>query len=136
MIRVYIAAPYQTLDTTKALAETLQAAGIEVTSRWLFEDSAEMTDEWARKDLDDVRRADMLLALNLPGWENSGTGGRHVEFGYALALHKPVLLIGKRTHIFHYLNEVAQLDVEVDSVAELIKRSYSAGLSLAGIRQT
>lgn len=60
----------------------------------------------ARQDLADVDAADTLLAFNPVGWENVGTGGRHVEFGYAVARGKQIVLYGVRSNIFHHLSQV------------------------------
>lgn len=101
MSAIYIAAPGPMVHEARALRSLLQASGLAVTSRWLdaiFED----THEAAQMDLDDVRQADTLIALNPPSWALKGTGGRHVELGYALALGKRVLLFGARTNVFHY----------------------------------
>lgn len=101
MTRVYIAAPGPLLDHAKALRAVLVGAGITVTARWLdctFED----TPEAARMDLDDIDAADTLIALNPAPWRDKGTGGRHVELGYAVARGKRVLLFGARTNVFHF----------------------------------
>lgn len=108
-MKVYIAAPYPLRDKAATMMRVLELKGIEVTSRWLKAPDT-MCDEHARKDLDDVAAADLLLAFNPDGWGEKGTGGRHVEFGYALALGKPILLVGERTNIFHHLSNVTQID--------------------------
>jgi len=105
-MNIYIAAPYSCRNFAIAVMTTLELRGHVVTSRWLKDDSETLNDEWARNDLYDVASADALFALNLPGWEDKGTGGRHVEFGYALALGKRIVLVGQRSNIFHYLNAV------------------------------
>jgi nucleoside 2-deoxyribosyltransferase len=104
-VRIYIAAPYPTRDEAMALMRKLEALGHTVTSRWLKAPD-ELDDDSARKDLADVAEADVLLAVNDAEWANSGTGGRHVELGYALALGKRVVLVGARSNIFHYLTSV------------------------------
>ena len=117
-MKVYIAAPYPIRDRAVSVMHVLELTGIEVTSRWLKAPD-EMTDEHARKDLEDVAEADVLLALNPDGWEEKGTGGRHVELGYALARGKPVLLVGERSNIFHHLSTVTQIDEIADVVTHL-----------------
>ncbi len=104
-MRVYIAAPYPLRDMAQALMRRVEGAGHTVTSTWLTSYDR-MTNEFACLDLADVRRADVLLALSPSEWLDKGTGGRHVEFGYALALNKPIVLIGERGNIFHYLSDV------------------------------
>lgn len=119
-LKVYIAAPFPIRDRAVSVMHVLELKGIEVTSRWLKAPDT-MTDEHARKDLDDVAAADVLLALNPDGWEERGTGGRHVELGYALALGKPVLLVGERSNIFHHLACVTQID-EIADFTKHLKR--------------
>ncbi len=106
MLKVYIAAPYEERGyaiTVKALLET---AGFEVPAQWLAAGGDQLTDAGARMDLADVADANVLLALNPTWWKERGTGGRHVEFGYALALGKPVILLGEPSNIFHLLSSV------------------------------
>jgi nucleoside 2-deoxyribosyltransferase len=106
---VYIAAPYPLRDAAIAVMQRLEDAGFEVTSTWLKQED-KLDDAYARLDLADVDRADALVALNPPEWVSTGTGGRHVEFGYALARQKPIVMVGERANIFHYLREVQVVD--------------------------
>lgn len=108
-MKVYIAAPYPIRDYAIWVMHQLEARGYEVTSRWLKAPD-ELADEHARKDLADVDAADILLALNPPDWHNAGTGGRHVEFGYAVARGKQIVLWGAKSNIFHYLSDVKVID--------------------------
>lgn len=108
-MKIYIAAPYPTRDAAIAAMHQLEALGHMITSRWLKAPD-ELADEHARKDLADVAEADALIALNPAGWEDIGTGGRHVELGYALALDKQIVLVGRRSNIFHYLSHVRVIE--------------------------
>ena len=117
-MKVYIAAPYPCLIDARYAMLDLQAAGFEVTSRWITVSGNE-GNEWAHKDLQDVARSDVLLALNPPRWKNIGTGGRHVEFGYAHALGKLLVVVGKRSNIFHHLNKVHVTDTVQEAIAWL-----------------
>ena len=128
---VYIAAPYQLRDEAQVLMFLLADEGIGCTARWLTEGPETDTDEAARTDLQDVARCDALIAINPERFKNSGTGGRHVEFGYALALGKPLLLFGCVSNVFHRLSEV----VVVGGVAELVLRLNSLKDS-KGVRST
>lgn len=120
-IRVYIAAPFQLQDGAAALRELLKASEIECTSTWL--NAPENIDErWAKRDLSDVARCDVFVAMNPEDWASRGTGGRHVEFGYALALRKPVVILGARTNIFHHIRDV--VCCEVDDAAEIIRELW------------
>lgn len=104
--RVYIAAPFPLRDYAVAMMHDLERRfGFEVTSRWLKAPD-ELADEHARKDLADIAAADVLLAINPSDWIDKGTGGRHVELGYALALGIPIVLLGSRSNIFHHLSSI------------------------------
>lgn len=117
-MKIYIAAPYSERDYAIRVMLACEARGIVVTSRWL-KSPDELADEHARKDLADVAEADWLLALNVPGYADKGTGGRHVELGYALALGKRIALIGDKTNIFHYLSDIVRVDnFDPASIAE------------------
>jgi nucleoside 2-deoxyribosyltransferase len=108
-VKIYIAAPYPCRNQCIQVMKDLEALGHTITSRWL-KSPDELADEHARKDLADVAEADVLLALNYAGWEDKGTGGRHVEFGYAIALGKRIVLVGLRSNIFHYLSDVRVIE--------------------------
>lgn len=123
MIRsVYIAAPYPIRDLAQGVMRFLEEAGLDVTSSWLKSED-HLDDKHARLDLADVDRADALVLLNHKEWVNSGTGGRHVEVGYAIARGKPIVLVGERSNIFHYLNDVIVVPAEVaaGSLAAVLK---------------
>lgn len=106
-MKIYIAAPYLIREEAISIMHWLESTGHLVTSRWLrLEEITETNDVYAGVDLEDVELADLLLAINFEGWENKGTGGRHVEFGYALALKKQVVILGTRSNIFHHLKSV------------------------------
>jgi nucleoside 2-deoxyribosyltransferase len=104
-LRVYIAAPYPDRPHMVHLMNRLESEGFEVTSTWLKQGDT-LTDEHARVDLADVDRADIVLAVNHERWKDAGTGGRHVEFGYAVAKGKPIVIAGVRSNIFHHLSDV------------------------------
>ncbi len=113
-MKVYIAAPYPARTDAIAVMHRLESVGHHVTSRWLKddEDPFDVTaqSKYAAKALADVRVADVLLALNAPEWANAGTGGRHVELGCALALGKQVVLLGRRSNVFHHLSVVRVIE--------------------------
>ena len=108
-MKVYIACPYPLRAYAISTMASLEARGHVVTSRWLKAPD-ELSDQCAREDLADVAAADVLLALNPACWEERGTGGRHVELGYALALGKRVVLVGKRSNIFHHHSDVRVIE--------------------------
>ena len=114
-MKIYIAAPWQYRSHAILLMTKLVEKGHEVTSSWLVVDddsadglptSLEGADKYARADLNDVEAADMLVAINPKEFANAGTGGRHVELGYAIARGKQIVLFGERSNIFHSLSNI------------------------------
>lgn len=64
-------------------------------------------DVWAHLaelDREDVLRADGLVLFAEP--VRDGGSGRHVEFGMALAMNKPVFVVGRYENLFQRLPEV------------------------------
>lgn len=128
-VRVYLAAPYYRKAEIQEYKNFLQTLGIEVTSRWMEEAHAPKTQmgevaedlhvTYALNDLEDVLNADMIVSFTEPMAEQpvqaeefnrAKRGGRHVEFGFGMALGKELILVGPRENIFHYLPQVEQYD--------------------------
>lgn len=115
-MRIYLAARYSTKPLIAHYAKELRSLEIEITSSWhdINENSEGLIDDakqdylakHARIDLDDIRFADALLLFSVEPTLPMVRGGRHVEFGYALALRKTVIVCGPKENIFHYLPEV------------------------------
>jgi nucleoside 2-deoxyribosyltransferase len=111
---LYFAGRYGRREELKRYAGELRAMGITVTSRWLdgaHEDdngTPEEAERFAIEDLKDLDVADVLVAFTeSPGAvPNRARGGRHVEFGYALAKGKQVCVVGHRENVFCYLPDV------------------------------
>ena len=83
-------------------------SGHKVTSRWLDVDlSAPYTpvgmQQGVEVDLQDIEDCEVFIAYNPVIMQKKGTGGRHVEFGYALARNKPIIYIGEKPeNVYHY----------------------------------
>lgn len=120
-MKIYLAAPFAARELTLGLASQLTSEGNECTSSWLLSTrpitdkalgpSLDTSDDdvvaHALGDLDDVRRADVLIHLSASWVLEQGvedrrlhTGGRHVEIGFALALGRPVVSLGEPENIF------------------------------------
>jgi nucleoside 2-deoxyribosyltransferase len=129
-VKIYLAAKFEHKNTMRDVANLLTSRGHEITSRWIrvehHEDTANtVTDElrvqYAAEDVEDVRRADLLVAFAHPRHEPGIGGGRHVEFGIALERDMPIIVIGpKGEHIFHWWPGVRHVDDIVDLI-ELLK---------------
>jgi len=65
--------------------------------------ASELTGGGLKEDGDDVAAAQLLIAFTEAPRSVRSRGGRHVEYGIALALRKPVWLVGPRENVFHAL---------------------------------
>lgn len=113
-MKFYIAGRWQNQERYKFERQFLIDRGHQVTSRWLdAERDPDPTPEFfekhgakrASQDLEDVDAADALI-LDMAG----GMGrraGMMVEFGYALAKDKKIILIGERPCVFTQLADAA-----------------------------
>lgn len=107
-MKIYLADKYAHKTKMRGVRDRLLSAGHEVTSHWIDEGDHEDVEEnlpvFARRDIDDLLRADLLVAFSYPRGAQSTGGGRHVEFGVALHAGKPIIVVGpKGEHIFHYM---------------------------------
>lgn len=118
MIKVYLAGRYSRRQELCEYARTLREMGFEVTSRWLSGDHeldgrglsvqaipAERA-RFAREDWEDVTSADWCISFTEEPRAEKSRGGRHVEFGAALALGLRCVVIGPRENVFHHLPSV------------------------------
>lgn len=111
--RVYLAARYSRHPEMAQYADGLRSIGIDVTSRWINGDhdyrgeQSPSTDRlrFAQEDWDDLLSADTVISFTEEPGRAAGRnrGGRHVEFGVALALGKRCIVVGYRENVFHEL---------------------------------
>lgn len=127
-MKVYLAARYSRHPEMQGYAQGLREMGYEVTSRWIYGSHQVMLDgeplgpdrerlfeeghpsmlaqrqEFAQHDWDDLLAADIVISFTeRPRNPSTSRGGRHVEFGAALALGKVCLVVGWRENVFHCL---------------------------------
>lgn len=125
-MKIYLAARYDRRWEMLGVAATLARAGHDVTSRWIEggrgDDPAIIP---AVEDLIHLSQADCLVSFtedpnrSVP-W--AARGGRHVEFGVALATGKRLCLVGPRENIFHHLLAVEVYASVPDLVAGLNRK--------------
>lgn len=106
-MKFYIAARFSRRPEAHALAKQLNELGHTCTATWITDDSHVTGSDMdcALHDCRDVMACDTLIALTEVPRGNS-RGGRHVEFGMALAANKECVVIGPRETVFHYLPNV------------------------------
>jgi len=128
-MKVYLAAKFEQQEMMRAVRYFLVSNGHEVTSRWIDveheNDEAhtvtdEMRVEYAQMDIDDVLKADTLIAFSGLRSEPAIGGGRHVEFGIALQAGKDIIVVGpKGEHIFHWCQDVIHVG-DVNALAAIL----------------
>ena len=115
-MKVYLAARYSRRDELREHKSILEKHGIEVTSRWLLENepldskmgqhTEDFYVETANIDIEDIDVADAVVFFSEEPFVGTPRGGRHVEFGYAHAIGRPIYVIGPKENIFHYRDRV------------------------------
>lgn len=137
-MKIYLASRYSRREELCVYANVLKAAGHEVTSRWL--DGNHQIDDAglsvqaqhservriASEDWQDLLTAEICISFTETPRSTNSRGGRHVEFGAAMALSKRVIIIGPPENVFHCLPQVERyLDWE-DFKARCSKRPLVA----------
>ena len=128
MIRVYIAAPYGCKPDALVAQRQFEAAGFEVSSRWIttqedveYSDLAdpahmEMFAQHAIDDVRDVQASDVFVILNLALSE-----GKATEFGIAYMLGIPVIVVGACSrNLFYRLPGVYQADSVDEAIGAIL----------------
>lgn len=121
-VRVHLAARYSRREELCLYRADLARLGYFVTSRWLdgshevggdglsVEAARADHERFAREDWEDVTTADVVISFTEPPRSKPGRGGRHVEFGVAMALGKLCVIIGPRENVFHCLPGIVHHD--------------------------
>ena len=121
-MKIYIAARFSRRPECNDLAHRLKSLGHEITSRWVKPEtdhvlptglSAQAADaerqRFALEDFQDVLACDAMVSL-MEEPRNNSRGGRHVEFGMAIALGRACYIIGPRETVFHHLPGVRHFE--------------------------
>jgi hypothetical protein len=120
-MKIYVAAMYGQMMEMRDVRDRLVAAGHEVTAQWIDGKEANDTQSAAAiMDVQDVVRAEALIAFSQARGTMHTGGGRHVEFGIALALGKRLMVVGPRgEHVFHAYPGVRFFDTLDDAIGAL-----------------
>lgn len=113
-MKVYLAARYSRKDEMREYADRLQRADHHVTSRWVevkhnvedIDRERELASRYALEDSEDLTAADAVVVFTEPPRKELTRGGRHVEFGMALALQKRLFVVGPSENVFYALPQV------------------------------
>ena len=124
-MKAYLAAPWTDRANMPERAARFEAAGHTVTTRWWeFEDRPGANfpsneddpyyEDRAYQDFIGVVQADVLVVFNTEKSE-----GKAVETGIATSLFKPVVLVGVRSNVFHYLPNTTVAD-DIDGALHVL----------------
>lgn len=113
-MKIYLAARYSRKDEMREYADRLQRADHHVTSRWVevkhnvedIDGDRELASRYASEDAEDLVAADAVVVFTEPPRKELTRGGRHVEFGMALALQKRLFVVGPIENVFYALPQV------------------------------
>lgn len=106
-MKAYLAAAFGRQAEIRSYRDQLIAIGHEVTSRWL--DAPDLPlgagddqsgASQAFTDFSDIEAADTVISFTDGALAR---GGRHVEYGMAVAWGKRRVIVGPLEHVFHYL---------------------------------
>ena len=114
-VKVYLAARFGRAAEIQAHVAELEALGHKVVSRWhrgdhvaknAVRDAVPTLEErrlWATEDVDDLRSSQVVISFTEPPDSEHSRGGRHVEFGLAMAWMKATVVVGPMENVFHVL---------------------------------
>lgn len=133
-MKIYLAARYSRREELCGYRNELLKLGHEVQARWLngehqinergvpignqgealvegdaggmSQAAQELRVKFAQDDWEDVNVAECVISFTEPPRSTANRGGRHVEYGIALARGVRVIVVGYRENIFHWLPQV------------------------------
>lgn len=134
-VKVFLSARYSRRDELKGVRSGLHRLGFDVISRWLDTDwteterdaiyssaaPPERRQEYAVLDVEDVRSCDIFVAFTEEP-RSSSRGGRHVETGIAVGLHKPIVVVGPLENIFYHLPKITHVPMFNESFFDTMLR--------------
>lgn len=156
-MKIYLAARYSRREELCLYREQLRSIGHDVQARWLdgehqinesgapignqgealvegdaggtSEEASALRSKFALDDWEDVNAAELVISFTEPPRSKANRGGRHVEYGIALANKARVIVVGHRENIFHWLPQVefyetwqqARESVERDRVRNILE---------------
>ena len=103
---IYLAGKYTSKERLSARREQMRRMGYNVTSSWLdevwrdYDAPDEVRVENAHRDFEEIEDAHCLI---IDTFDESATGGREVEMGYAMYKGITVVLVGPKRNVFHYI---------------------------------
>jgi len=132
---IYVAGRYDRREELAGYAQQLRDMDYIVSCRWLGGDHqlhegahevevanhpeagvSMLAASFARDDYDDLKKADTIILFSERPEAYAKRGGRHVEFGMAIAWGKSLIVIGPRENVFHCLPQVRRYDTWLEFI--------------------
>jgi hypothetical protein len=151
-MKVYLAGRYSRREEFAGYAQSLAERGIAVTSRWLGGNhkvdntgspvtdagdklgDADLRTQFCNEDIADVKAADVLVLFTEdPTAAGASRGGRHVEFGMAMAWDMALVTVGPYENLFTYHPRVAHFDTWAEYLAYVDGQRDRRGKSAASV---
>lgn len=131
-MKIYLASRYSRASQLREYRSELESFGHAVTSRWIdggheldrsgsLEAQASERTRFATEDWTDMTAADCVISFTEEPRKTNTRGGRHVEFGGALALGKRCIVVGWRENVFHCLPNVEFFERWEDAIAAVTR---------------
>lgn len=133
-MNIYLAARYSRNPEMREVRDRLEVLGHKVTSAWIDNHGGELEKSFtperlaaepefcarfAEVDVGDLLAAEIVVSFTGNG--GGGKGGRHVEFGLAVATCKRLIIVGPRENVFHCLPQV-EVVIDADELVLLLQR--------------
>jgi len=112
---IYLAGKYTAKERLKPIRDRLRREGLAVSSSWLDEEATdynatlEIKVENATRDFMELDAADTIIVDTI---DESNTGGREVELGYAMGTNMQTILVGPERNVFHHIVDLWYPDWE------------------------
>lgn len=131
-MKIYLAAQFSEQALMKEWRKLLRQNGHYVTSRWLEVKESQLGEtfnpsaaEEAAKDLHDITACEIMISRTLSRGLLFTGGGRHIEFGFALAQEKLMINVGGYESVFHRLPQVRTVST-IEQAIEIVNEAAKA----------
>lgn len=105
-MKMYLASRFDHKELMKVYREYIEKqTDITVCSRWIDSHDHITQVQASTEDYEDIYICDTLMFFSEHPTIGYNSGGRHVEYGMALAFHKQIWVIGQKENVFHYYPE-------------------------------
>lgn len=129
MKSVYLAGSYGRREELYNYAvDCVDHKNINFVSSWLFSKPKVSDDgaggganpaRFAKVDIEDIMLADIFVVFSEPDGSYA-RGGKHFETGFAYAMGRKCVVVGKNEHVFHSLKNIEHFDTWEDCKAWLL----------------